>query len=147
MSVNNPPTGFLAILGDPAVGQVLTARPNAIRDADGMGPGSFQWTRDGIPVIGATGQTYMVTEADLGRDIGYRFSYIDGDGNQETLTCKPKHVEDPLAAALHAIYFIIFNRRGDDPGMAFYSRMYRQHGLKLSEICADMERNKERGAR
>ena len=144
--MNSTPRGFLVFLGDMDLGQTLTARPNGITDADGMGPGSFQWTRDGVVIDGATGETYTITEADQGKEIGVRLQYTDGDGNQETVVAKPKVVPDPVADAMTAIYFLVFNRAPDRAGAAFYAGHWR-NGAPLSLLVKDMEDNKAKGAR
>jgi len=149
--MNNAPRGPLGILGDEdgiaPVGTALLARPNAITDADGIDFDSveFQWTRNAEPITGATGPKYTVTEFDRGADIGLRYSYIDGQGNKETVIAKPISVPDPVTDAFHAIYHLVFGRRGDGAGMAFYAQHYR-NGVPVSELVADMEDNKAKGA-
>lgn len=149
--MNNAPRGPLGILGDKdgiaEPGAELLARPNAITDADGIDHStwSFQWTRNAAPINGATGPSYTVTDFDRGADIGLRASYIDGNGNQETVIAKPVSVPDPVTDAFHAIYALVFGRRGDGPGMAFYAKHYR-NGVAVSELVKDMERNKANGA-
>ena len=85
--MNHKPTGFLVVLGDKGgkaeVGKLLTARPNDIKDADGIGFISWQWLRNGKPIAGATEQKYRVTTADEGAKLNVRMRYTDGAGNQE----------------------------------------------------------------
>ena len=89
---NNPATGAPAITGTPAVGQTLTARRGTIADADGLaGVGyAWQWIRlDGATetdIAGATGPTYRIADADLGRTLKVRASFTDDAGNAESLT-------------------------------------------------------------
>lgn len=51
----------------------FTVRPGAWSDADGVTT-THQWLRDGRPIAGATGSSYVVTRADLGRRIAVRES-------------------------------------------------------------------------
>lgn len=91
---NSNPTGPMGFLGTPSVGNTLTARPNSIEDADGINYSTarFQWLRDGEPISGATGQTYVLRAADLNAQISVSYSFTDFRGTQETVTSKPKLV-------------------------------------------------------
>ena len=82
---NSEPTGWVVVLGDPEVGNTLTARPNAIEDEDGINYSSvrYQWFRDDKLISGATGQTYTVTSADQGYSLTVEYSYTDFGGTRE----------------------------------------------------------------
>ena len=47
---NNPPTGVVTITGTATQGQTLTA-DNNLTDADGLGTITYQWKRDGVPIL------------------------------------------------------------------------------------------------
>ena len=83
-NVNAAPTGIVAIDNTtPAEGDILTAN-NTLADADGLsGPISYQWRRDGVDVVGATGSTYATTQADLGAVLTVVASYTDDQGTPE----------------------------------------------------------------
>ena len=87
----NAPT----IVGQPQVGQVLTASTSTIGDIDRLTNATFsyQWLRnDGnndTDIAGATESTYTLTEDDEGRTIKVAVSFTDGEGNPETLTSDP----------------------------------------------------------
>ena len=66
--MNDVPTGSVTISGTAQENQVLTAS-NTLADADGLGAISYQWQRDGINVVGATGGTYALGNADVGPSI------------------------------------------------------------------------------
>ena len=89
---NTPATGALAITGTAQVGETLTAYSFGIEDADGLTNAvfSYQWVRnDGssdTEITGATGSTYTLLEADEGKAIKVRVSFIDDAGHNETLT-------------------------------------------------------------
>jgi len=56
--VNDAPTGSVTIDNTtPTQGQTLTAS-NTLTDADGLGPISYQWQRDGVDIGGATGVAF-----------------------------------------------------------------------------------------
>lgn len=75
-----PPT----VTGTARVGQVLTATGGAW-DLDGVAL-SYQWLRGGAPVAGATGTTYDVTRADLGRALSVRVTATLADHAPGTAT-------------------------------------------------------------
>ena len=74
---NNVPTGTVVVNGAAQVGQVLTADPAAIVDADGIAsPFSYQWqyqivaapggTSQWVDIAGATGETFAPTDFYVG---------------------------------------------------------------------------------
>ena len=88
-NVNDTPTGLPVSTGVAVSGQVLVADTRAIADADGLGPISFTWLRNGVAVAGATAPSYRLADADQGQAISVRMSYVDGHGTLETLTSRP----------------------------------------------------------
>ena len=108
---NSAPTGWLVILGDALIGETLTARPNAVEDADGINKNtaSFQWLRDGEPISGATGQTYQVTANDTGSEISVQYMYRDNRGNSETVTSRPEPAV-PTSTYVNTTPYIAPNR-------------------------------------
>lgn len=85
LNQNDAPEGNIVISGDKTPGQVLQAETSALLDQDGLGEFSFQWFRDGSPIIGATGSSYEVQLADMGRLLTVGVSYIDGFGTPENI--------------------------------------------------------------
>jgi len=59
------------VSGTPALGQTLTATPGTWGTGETPAFG-YQWLRDGGPITGATQASYVVTLADLGRDLSLR---------------------------------------------------------------------------
>ena len=47
---NNPPSGSVTITGTAQIGQPLTVA-NTLADADGLGTITYQWKRDGVPIL------------------------------------------------------------------------------------------------
>ena len=84
-NVNYAPTGSVTISGTPTEDQTLTAS-NTLADADGMGPVSYQWQRDGVDIGGATGSIYILGDADVGTTITVVAGYTDGDGTNESVS-------------------------------------------------------------
>ena len=90
-------TGQPGIRGTPQVGQTLTADRGTIDDDDGLPETfpddySFQWVRvdaDGTSnptdIPAATGSTYTLGTADVGKTIKVQVSFTDDAGNAETL--------------------------------------------------------------
>ena len=85
---NSLATGAPIINGTAQVGQTLTADTSGIADSDGLAnvAYSYQWLADDTEIAGATGNTYALTSAELGKAIKVRVSFTDGAGNDETLT-------------------------------------------------------------
>ena len=79
-------TTHSAISGTAAEDQTLTAEPSAISDEDGLGAFSYQWSRDGIEVSGATSSTYTLTQADVGSAITVTVTYTDLQSTAESST-------------------------------------------------------------
>ncbi|WP_146585251.1 nidogen-like domain-containing protein [Puniceibacterium confluentis] len=86
---NNPPTGGVTITGASVQGQTLTAETSTLADADGLGTLSFQWLRGTSEITGATAQTYLLGQDDVGQAVSVRVSYTDGRGAEETVTGAP----------------------------------------------------------
>jgi VCBS repeat-containing protein len=84
---NNAPTGSVTIDNTtPAQGDTLTAS-NTLADVDGLsGAIGYQWQRGGVNISGATGSTYVTSQADVGTIITVIASYTDDVGNAETLS-------------------------------------------------------------
>ncbi|MGA4496017.1 hypothetical protein, partial [Vreelandella venusta] len=83
--VNDAPTGNVTITGDAVEDQTLTAS-NTLADEDGLGTVTYQWLRDGVEITAATGETYSLTQADVGAAISVRASYTDQQGTAEAVT-------------------------------------------------------------
>ena len=85
---NRPATGAPAITGTARVGETLTADISGISDADGLDNASFsyQWLAADAEIAGATGSTYTLAGADLGKAVRVRVSFTDDGGHGEVLT-------------------------------------------------------------
>ena len=85
-AVNDPPRGTLSVAGVARIGQTLTmAVSSDFADAEGLGPVASSWLRNGVAIAGATGDRYLLTQADVGASLSARVSYVDGQGSAETL--------------------------------------------------------------
>lgn len=92
ISTNNLPTGSVTVTG-PVAGTVtqnetLTATNNlADADSPGITAGNlsitYTWQADGIDIAGATGNTYTLTEAEVGKAITATATYTDGNNTVE----------------------------------------------------------------
>ncbi|KTD49410.1 structural toxin protein RtxA [Legionella rubrilucens] len=92
-AANDAPTGAVIISGEAIENQTLTADASAINDIDGLGVLTYQWKADGETIDGATGSTYTLTDADVGKVISVAVNYTDGGGTQETVVSA---VTDPV---------------------------------------------------
>ncbi|MDO9399322.1 MAG: Ig-like domain-containing protein, partial [bacterium] len=77
--VNDLPTGAVTISGTPLVGTALSAA-NTLTDADGLGAIGYQWQAGGLDISGATGSSYVLTDADVGKTITVVARYTDAQG-------------------------------------------------------------------
>ena len=85
-NVNDTPSGLPTVSGTVTEDQILIADTSGISDADGLGAFSYQWLRDGGVIVGATGATFTLGNADVGGQISVEVSYTDGGGLIETVT-------------------------------------------------------------
>lgn len=87
-AVNDAPTGAVTISNvfNAKQGDVLTAN-NSLSDADGTTKSvlTYQWQRNGSDVVGATGETYTLTQTDVNANISVIASYIDDQGTKESV--------------------------------------------------------------
>ena len=85
---NTPATGVPAISGTAQVGETLAAETSGIADEDGLDSVSYhyQWMRTDTDIADATDSTYTLTDDDQGNTIKLKVSFIDDNGNSETLT-------------------------------------------------------------
>jgi hypothetical protein len=82
---NHAPTGDVAMTGTPTQGETLTAH-HTLADVDGIvGTISYQWQSDEENIPGATGNTFVSGEAQVGHQVGVVASYTDGAGKTEIL--------------------------------------------------------------
>ncbi len=110
--VNNPATGTIRITGTPRLGWILNTHGRGIADAEGRrGALYFQWIRlDPVteveqnvsnPEVPGVWWSYVVQEADVGKDIKVRVSFTDNAGNAESVTSDAVAGPYPLTATTH----------------------------------------------
>ena len=85
VNVNDEPTGSVIVLGNVASGESLSAFTLGLRDADGLGELSYQWTSDNEDILDETDSIYVVKDTDVGNDIKVVVSYTDGGGKFESV--------------------------------------------------------------
>lgn len=83
-ALNSLPTGTVTINGILAVGNILSLT-NTIVDTDGLGIFHYQW-KSGTDNVGTDAATYTTVSSDANKDISCVVSYIDGKGNNESVT-------------------------------------------------------------
>ena len=85
---NSPATGAPTISGTAQVGETLTASTSDIEDAAGLTGAalSYQWISSDTKIEGAMEPAYTLAAADQGRTVRVRVSFIDDEGNAESLT-------------------------------------------------------------
>ena len=87
---NQAPTGAVSISSNATHRELLSAT-NTLADVDGI-PGSgagaisYQWRANGAPISGATGSTFNLTPAQIGKAVTVTASYTDLGGTAESVT-------------------------------------------------------------
>ncbi|MFK7829613.1 MAG: putative Ig domain-containing protein, partial [Congregibacter sp.] len=82
---NRVPAGDVIITGVASEDEVLTAS-NTLVDADGIsGSLSYQWQRDGVDIVGATGDTLMLEQQDVNSVMSVLANYTDDRGTIESV--------------------------------------------------------------
>ena len=145
---NSPTTGGPSITGTALVGETLTANTTGISDSDGLTNASFtyQWLADDADISGATGSSYTLVAADVGKAIKVTVSFTDDAGNEESVTSDavavsgPRSNTTPLTAAIHdapvfhdgATEFTFELRFSEEPGGGFSATTLRDQALMVS---------------
>ena len=84
VNVNDSPTGTVTISGTATQGQTLTAA-NTLGDVDGIGTIHYQWKAGGSDISGASGTSFVLTEAQVGAVISVVAGYTDNYGAVESV--------------------------------------------------------------
>ncbi|MBF0628470.1 MAG: cadherin domain-containing protein, partial [Magnetococcales bacterium] len=85
VEVNALPSGTVSITGSVIQGGTLTAVSELV-DTDGLGTISYQWLANGTPISGATTDSLLLTQAQVGQTITVAASYTDLRGTSESVT-------------------------------------------------------------
>jgi VCBS repeat-containing protein len=85
-NVNDAPMGGVTVDGTRTEDETLTANTSALSDEDGLGSFSYQWTRDGVDISGATSDSYILGDDDVGAVVEVTVSYTDGEGTSESVS-------------------------------------------------------------
>jgi Ca2+-binding RTX toxin-like protein len=82
LETQTPHTGKVSIKGTPQQGETLSV-VSTLADANTLGDFSYKWFDNGKEIKAATGTTYTLTKADVGKAIKVKVSYVDGLGKAE----------------------------------------------------------------
>lgn len=85
-NVNDVATGDITISGTGEVGSTITSDVSTIADEDGLEnvEYTYSWFADGTQITGASESTYVVTEAEVNKEITAKVSFADDlDGSEE----------------------------------------------------------------
>lgn len=83
--INSTPTGSVTVTGTAKQGETLTVS-NSISDNDGVGTITYRWYASGSNASIATGTSYTLTRAEVGKKIKVDASYTDGHGTLEVVS-------------------------------------------------------------
>ena len=141
--LNSAPTGAIKITGTMAQNKVLTVNTGTLADADGLGTLRYQWQADGVDIKSATGTSFTLTQAQVGKAMSVYASYVDGYGNQESLTsavgAKVANVNDAptgfvkvMGQALQGQTLQALNTLNDADGMGSVSYQWYADAAQIS---------------
>ena len=111
-AVNDAATGKPTIEGTAQVGETLTAATTDIADVDGLAGATYgyQWVRvdaDGTSnptdIPAATGSTYTLGTADLGKKVRVKVRFTDDGGSNEELTSEAYPASGTIEVAVAGI--------------------------------------------
>ncbi len=89
-NINDSPQGALEISGKVREAESLQAVTTALSDEDnnGLAPGplAYQWRANGVNIAGATSNSLVLTQAQVGQAISLVVKYTDKQGQVETVT-------------------------------------------------------------
>ena len=140
-NVNDDPTGSVNISGIAAQGYLLLAT-NTLDDEDGMGAVTYQWQRNGADIAGATGDTYTLTQDDVGTAITAVASYTDDQGTAESITSAATAAvanvnDDPTGSvnisgiAAQGYLLLATNTLDDEDGMGAVTYQWQRDGADI----------------
>ena len=116
---SGPATGVPTINGDPRYLSVLTVDLTDVYDPDGRSNATYnyQWIRvdgpgDETDIVGATLDSFDVTDDLVGKQLRVRVSFTDDNGNPESVISDPT---DPIAGAQAATGKPTISGAGDPP--------------------------------
>ena len=152
-NVNDAPTGSVSLTGTATQGETLSAA-NTLADLDGIpssgaGSISYQWFADAGAIVGATGNTLLLTQAQVGKVITGVASYTDGHGTTESVsssgTVKVANVDDkPTGAIVLASYtaaqgqtLTTVNTLADPDGMGTITYQWKADGVAIGGATSD----------
>ena len=85
-NINDALTGSVTLTGTATQGETLTANSSTLADPDVLGTISYQWKAGGVAISGATSDTLMLGQDQVGKIITVTASYTDGQGTSEQTT-------------------------------------------------------------
>ena len=112
--INNG-AGVPVITGEFRNGQLLTATRNGVTDTDALPPNdsdfTYRWKADDVYISGATQQTFLLTENEIGKRITVELSYTDAGDTPETLRSVPSAIVEEMRGSDIVMETITFNSR------------------------------------
>jgi len=98
--VNSAPTAAdVKVAGKAQVGQELTGSYSyADADSDKEGASTFKWYADGVEIAGATGKTYTLTAAEVGKKIEFEVTPVASTGSVTGKAVKSAQTDAVTAA-------------------------------------------------
>lgn len=148
-NVNDAPKGAVTIAGTVMHGQTLTVA-HTITDEDGIptsgaGAMKFQWLANGQAITGATGNTLVLGDAHVGKQISIQASYTDLFGTAENVTSSATAAvtQQQVVGKFDPVYYnevnpitgqqTMFNLRGGLAGFTTFDQYLNIQGIVQHE--------------
>lgn len=144
---NSAPGGSVTITGSAVQGETLTAA-DTLSDDDGLGTISYQWRADGVDIDGATGDTLVLEQGQVGAQITVVASYVDGNGTTEAVesdsTVEVENVNDApsgsvtiAGTAAEDATLTAGHSLGDADGLGTISWQWQADGVDIDGAASD----------
>ena len=144
---NISPSGTPTITGTVQVKETLTVNTSGIIDDNGLGnvAYAYQWLADDTDIDGATGSSYTLTPAELGKTIKVRVSFTDDRDYPETLTSAATDAvaEEPNIAATGRTHHHWHSAGGSNAeGQHVWHQRRQRPGQRFVQFPLDGRRNR-----
>ncbi|MCC3860058.1 hypothetical protein [Pseudemcibacter aquimaris] len=134
-------TGILMVEGTAVEDQVLELT-GGISGVDADEPITYEWLRDGVPIVGATENSYTLTQADVGTIISSSVTYTDTLGNIQNITFTGTTAvenvnDDPVGEVTitgtptEGETLLVSNTIGDEDGLGVISYQWQRDGVDV----------------
>ncbi|PWJ19345.1 calcium-binding protein [Jannaschia seohaensis] len=148
-NVDDALEGSVAVTGDLQEGAALSADISGLSDEDGIASVRYRWLRDGVEIDQATGETYLLTQEDVGAEIVLRATVSDRfGGNGVSVSTAGAPVTNVNDAPQGSPSVLGTARQGetltavttgiaDEDGLGAFSYQWLRNGVEIADATAE----------